>query len=232
MLVTHLLSARDIIGECHLWLNTTKESDLKYVISLEAHWPDLFRRVSSPLPVDVNRSVSCFYGDVFGLGNDTKLWSAVSCGRAVTVIEDDPAWIAAAARGDVEIIGTQYSSRVGVPSPFTSHFQELLSRHAEWGVVFVDGPRGAEPSDPGREQSIRLAAEIRLRSGAAVFLHDYERPWEQHCASIYLGPPDETVSTAGDPRLLACWKVRSPSIGVDTEFRLPLPLSGQCRRAS
>lgn len=65
LLVSHLLAARDIIDECHLWVNTTKESDLNYLKSLETHWPDFFRRVPSRVPVDGNRSVSCFYGEAY-----------------------------------------------------------------------------------------------------------------------------------------------------------------------
>jgi hypothetical protein len=65
LLAPYLLAAGGLIDECHLWVNTEKPSDLAYLEKLEASRPAFFRRVASQVPIDGNRSVSCFYREEY-----------------------------------------------------------------------------------------------------------------------------------------------------------------------
>lgn len=58
----------------------------------------------------------------------------------------------------------------------------------------VDGPEGYRHHHPGRQQSVRLAAQF-VRPGATVFLHDPERPMQSNCGIRYLNPPNERIGT-------------------------------------
>lgn len=83
LLVPHLLAAREWIDRCHLWVNTVKESDLTYLESLEARWPEFFLRIPSRVPVDGNRSVACFYGTDYR-----------ETGTICIKLDDDIVWLA------------------------------------------------------------------------------------------------------------------------------------------
>ncbi len=82
LMVTHLLAACDLIDECHLWVNTQNLNDLAYLENLETSRPEFFRRVASQVPIDGNRSVSCFYREEYR-----------QPGTIVIKLDDDIVWM-------------------------------------------------------------------------------------------------------------------------------------------
>ncbi len=82
LIVPHLLAAVDLIDECHLWVNTEKPSDLANLEKLEASRPEFFRRMASQVPIDGNRSVSCFYREEYR-----------QPGTIVIKLDDDIVWM-------------------------------------------------------------------------------------------------------------------------------------------
>jgi len=113
---------------------------------------------------------------VFGLGADSDLWAWANQGGRTVFLEDRIEWLKAVAGAECHQV--KYP---GFELPPT------LSGVA-WDVIFVDGPMGWRPEQPGRRESIRAAAAL-ARAGSWVFVHDYNRPNDRAYCDEYLGKP-------------------------------------------
>ena len=130
---------------------------------------------------------------VFGAGRDTALYAQANAGGRTTVVEDQAKWLEQAKGLGCELIQVRYSTLLAkgfidnCPMPEGLPPGVLDSR---WDIILVDGPSGHRDDMPGRQQSIFAASRLANRE-TALFLHDYNRPFEQRCASEYLGQPRE-----------------------------------------
>lgn len=117
---------------------------------------------------------------VFGLGQDARLWSWANRGGRTVFLEDRPEWLAPIAGAECHRVaypGFQLPSGLGAVA---------------WGVIFVDGPMGWRPSDPGRRESIQAAARLG-GPGSWIFVHDYDRAADRAACDEYLGAPAYTL---------------------------------------
>jgi hypothetical protein len=117
---------------------------------------------------------------VFGFGTDAPLWSWANRGGRTVFLEDRPEWIGKAAEAECHRVtypGFQLPPALGAVA---------------WDVIFVDGPMGWRPSDPGRRESIQAAARLGA-PGSWIFVHDYDRATDRAACDEFLGAPGYTV---------------------------------------
>lgn len=128
---------------------------------------------------------------------NSALWHQCVRGH-VAFVEDDARYEGLA---PANVVTHAFRSKVGswarVPSPPSAI-------HKPWDYVLVDGPRGYDATCPGRQISVAWAARLARR---AIFVHDYERPWERVVCDRYLGGPSGLIRDTEDPaRTLAVFR--------------------------
>ncbi len=116
---------------------------------------------------------------VFGAGHDSGLWYFCSKGNMV-LVENNPDWIS---DFPGKIIRHVYGGRVGVWLEKIC-FPEEIQR--VWDFILIDGPTGYSKTCIGRQEPIAFASKY----GKTVFVHDWERNWEQQLCKYYLGNPN------------------------------------------
>jgi hypothetical protein len=130
---------------------------------------------------------------VIGAGRDTELYVTANRGGRTVVLESDPRWLQSIANLDCTPLLVSYCTKLGDgprnPCPLPGGIPPWVLTES-WDVILVDAPAGNRPDQPGRQQSIALAARL-AKQGTTVFLHDCERSAEQQFARQYLKQPDE-----------------------------------------
>jgi len=124
---------------------------------------------------------------VMGGGYDSDLWHHCAGGN-VSYVEDDPAYLALVPCNPMPI---KFETQVGVWADVPAA-PRVIAR--PWDFVIVDGPTGHSRACPGRQIPIAWASQFARK---AVFVHDYERPWERAVCDRYLGEPWEIVEPQG-----------------------------------
>jgi hypothetical protein len=130
---------------------------------------------------------------IVGAGRDTELYVTANRGGRTAVLEHDPRWLQTIERLGCTPLLVCYRTKLSdgplSPCPLPDGIPDWVLDE-RWDVILVDAPGGNRPDQPGRQQSIVLASTL-AKAGTTVFLHDAERPAEQHFARAYLKPPDE-----------------------------------------
>jgi hypothetical protein len=128
---------------------------------------------------------------IFGCGIDSEFWVRSNAGGRTMFVEDIPAWVEVGRKAGGEVCRVRYHSIYNIPMKVvvTPVGAEGLM-DIPWKLVLVDAPTGFAH---GREQSIYMAAQLRERWGATVFVHDYEREWERTCCDKFLNTPSLTI---------------------------------------
>lgn len=141
---------------------------------------------------------------VFGVGNDSALWTRVNAQGTTLFLENDAEWArrVAASLPAAQIAAVSYRTTRGQwrallddPGSLAMSLPRTV-RERPWDVVLVDGPAGYDDTTPGRMQSIYEASRL-VAPGGIVFVHDCERPVEQAYCERYLGADRLAVSVAG-----------------------------------
>jgi glucuronoxylan 4-O-methyltransferase len=142
---------------------------------------------------------------VFGVGNDNLLWYLTNAEGQTIFLEDDLALIAQI-RKDYPVLAKQVH-RVVYTTTIEEHAmcvdEDFLDLDlfdvpkGDWRVIIVNGPKGYEPSHPGRMQSIYTA--WALSNDTHVVIHDCDREVEAHHADFWFDDA-EFVKTAGKLR--------------------------------
>lgn len=69
LLLPHLLSQRELIDECHLWINTRRLCDLRFISQVLEVFPEFFLRVDCKGVPDTGTSLACAYGSRYRVKN-------------------------------------------------------------------------------------------------------------------------------------------------------------------
>jgi uncharacterized protein (TIGR01627 family) len=131
---------------------------------------------------------------VFGLGNDSVLWSVLNRGGVTVFLEDDEPWFREVTRRSrcLTAFLVNYATRRGDWKRFLDSPASLEMtlpndlQNQGWDIILVDGPRGDGDQFPGRMRSIYLASKLVSNAGE-VFVHDCEREVEGAYCQAFLG---------------------------------------------
>jgi glucuronoxylan 4-O-methyltransferase len=121
---------------------------------------------------------------VFGLGNDSMLWSRLNRGGNTVFIEDDATWFQkviertglTAYLVDYGTRRNQWEDLLESPAQLEMTFPAQVEE-VRWDVILVDGPAGWKDFMPGRMKSIYQSSRL-MRNPGDVFVHDCDRPVE------------------------------------------------------
>ncbi|HEV8379849.1 MAG TPA: hypothetical protein VGQ99_05065 [Tepidisphaeraceae bacterium] len=141
---------------------------------------------------------------VFGCGADSLLWGTLNIGGRTRFVESNPDYAKAAEDAGLEVVRFDYHSRRGHWAPTALHASPGFMNETAWDIIFVDGPAGFTPEQPGRELPILWAANNPNKP--AVVVHDFDRVWERSCCGRYLGKPDFWLHGSDNrPQEMAFW---------------------------
>lgn len=183
--IHHLLGKQDVAKRFGLW-NPLPEGPFEaafanardFGLMTENQYQHIARAIHIGRPCSVL---------VFGAGYDFQLWHHCAEGN-VGCVEDNPDYFPPT---PCEPVSFKYESKVGewrdVPRP-----PQPIDK--PWDFVIVDGPNGQSNSSPGRQFPIAWAACLARK---AIFVHDYDRPWEGKVCGKHLGPPSEIIEARG-----------------------------------
>jgi uncharacterized protein (TIGR01627 family) len=154
---------------------------------------------------------------VFGLGNDSKLWSRLNSGGRTVFIEDDPGWHKTISQRHPELESylavypnniTEWRRLIDKPDQLRLELPKSINE-TSWDVILVDAPAGYDATAflPGRMSSIYMASKL-IRPGGEVFVHDAQREVESAYCERYLGVNNFFASTKGRAWLQA-YRMRS-----------------------
>ncbi|KAI4318517.1 hypothetical protein MLD38_032212 [Melastoma candidum] len=150
---------------------------------------------------------------VFGLGQDSLMWSSLNYGGRTVFVEEDESWIQQVKRmfPMLESYHVMYDSKVieadnlmevgkgpectAVSDPRYSMCQLALKGlpaevyETKWDLIMVDAPTGYHDEAPGRMTAIYTAgmmARNRKDGETDVFVHDINRPVEDNFSKAFL----------------------------------------------
>lgn len=209
------------------FLRTIKSFIIRIALRLSKYWIYLplpishrimrrFRRffgiqLSSQQMVYIGRQI-CTYENcnlfVFGLGNDSLLWTSINRDGRSVFFEEDQEWCSriAAKSKRIEAYHVIYHTTLLKwrtylyhPEFLTLPLPERVS-NTSWDFVLVDGPRGYD-HHPGRMTSIYMSRKLIGESGDVV-VHDCQRVVEKAYSDKYLGEEHHVRSIDGEAGLL------------------------------
>ena len=131
---------------------------------------------------------------VFGLGDDSYLWSKINNKGKTIFLEDNKEWISSVNDGTLDVEHVVYPTSVEKQKEigFISEKLELsISKRVsdlKYDFIIVDAPLGHQPprpfKGPGRMSSIYMAFKL-LKEGGLVVIDDMGRPIEKLYAFHY-----------------------------------------------
>lgn len=150
---------------------------------------------------------------VFGLGNDSLMWSSLNYGGRTVFLEEDEKWMEISKRDlpSMEAYHVVYNTRVSqatelihvgkdedckiAEDPRLSKCRLSIKNfpnevyETEWDLIMVDAPTGFRPELPGRMSAIYTAglmARNRKQGETDVFVHDVDRWVEDKFSMVFL----------------------------------------------
>ena len=133
---------------------------------------------------------------VFGLGEDSYLWSKINKNGITIFLEDSKEWIATVNDGTLNVEHVVYQTSVEKQKEIGYIAEKLeLSipdrvSDLTYDFIIVDAPLGHQPprplKGPGRMSSIYMAFKL-LKKGGVVVIDDMGRPIEKQYAFHYFG---------------------------------------------
>src|SRR3989338_453664 len=139
---------------------------------------------------------------IFGLWNDSTLWSKVNRYGKTVFLEDNESWMRDVLKRNSLLtaylvkyctLRTEWSSYLESPEKLHMNLPDEIERE-KWDVILVDGPNGHDDSSPGRMKSIFLA--WKLSSDTDIFVDDCDRMIEQIYCDRFL--KDENLKAKVD----------------------------------
>jgi len=133
---------------------------------------------------------------VFGLGDDSYLWSKINLNGNTIFLEDDKNWIKTVNDGSLNVQLVEYKTNVADYKKIGFNEKNLkidLPKNitsVKYDFIIVDAPLGHQPprpyKGPGRMSSIFMASKL-LKNGGVVVVDDMGRPIEREYAYHYFG---------------------------------------------
>ena len=133
---------------------------------------------------------------IFGLGEDSTLWTEINKAGKTVFIEDDKEWIKKFDGQNLDICPTTYDTLASQWREIGFDVKKLKMDlpeeivGAEWDLIFVDGPLGHNPprpyKGPGRMQSI-YTAHCLLKENGVCIIDDIGRLIESTYAEYFFG---------------------------------------------
>lgn len=131
---------------------------------------------------------------VFGLGDDSYLWSKINNKGKTIFLEDSKDWIASVNDGTLDVEHVVYQTSVEnqkdigfIPEKLEFSIPNRVS-DLTYDFIIVDAPLGHQPprpfKGPGRMSSIYMAFKL-LKKGGVVVIDDMGRPIEKQYAFHY-----------------------------------------------
>ena len=131
---------------------------------------------------------------VFGLGDDSYLWSKINNKGKTIFLEDSKEWIASINDGTLDVEHIVYQTSVEnqkeigfIPEKLELSIPNRVS-DLTYDFIIVDAPLGHQPprpfKGPGRMSSIYMAFKL-LKKGGVVVIDDMGRPIEKKYAFHY-----------------------------------------------
>lgn len=123
---------------------------------------------------------------VFGLGNDSSLWSSLNRNGITVFLEDNIEWFQKIIKKSKNIkaflvsYDTQrkdWQTMLENKSLLEMTLPDDVEKEA-WDVILVDAPAGWNNESPGRMKSIFLSSKLIQNSGD-IFVHDCNREVEK-----------------------------------------------------
>ena len=133
---------------------------------------------------------------VFGLGEDSYLWSKINKNGITIFLEDSKEWITTVNDGTLDVEHVVYQTSVEkqkeigyIPEKLELSIPDRVS-DLTYDFIIVDAPLGHQPprplKGPGRMSSIYMAFKL-LKKGGVVVIDDMGRPIEKQYAFHYFG---------------------------------------------
>ena len=129
---------------------------------------------------------------VFGLGNDSTIWSFLNTKGTTVFLEDNEKWfkkITCLSRG-IQAYLVDYNTKLKDwkdlledPSLLAMDVPSVV-RSTQWDIILVDAPAGWGKG-PGRMKSIYQASQL-VKPNGHVFVHDCEREIENVYSHTFL----------------------------------------------
>ena len=143
---------------------------------------------------------------VFGLGNDSGMWTEVNKNGRTVFIEDYNEWFEKITKANPGIEAylvkypnniTQWKKILNEPEKLEMKLPPEISK-SKWDVILVDGPAGWQMIEEfaGRMSSIYMAKKLVKKDGI-VFVHDCDREVEIAYTKKYLGEKNFIKSVTG-----------------------------------
>ena len=133
---------------------------------------------------------------VFGLGEDSYLWSKINNNGITIFLEDSIEWITSINDGTLDVEHVIYQTLVENQKEIgydVEKLEILLPNRVTdlaYDFIIVDAPLGHQPprpfKGPGRMSSIYMAFKL-LKRGGVVVIDDMGRPIEKQYAFHYFG---------------------------------------------
>ena len=131
---------------------------------------------------------------VFGLGDDSYLWSKINNKGKTIFLEDSKDWIASVNDGTLDVEHVVYQTSVEnqkeigfIPEKLEFSIPNRVS-DLTYDFIIVDAPLGHQPprpfKGPGRMSSIYMAFKL-LKKGGVVVIDDMGRPIEKQYSFHY-----------------------------------------------
>ena len=133
---------------------------------------------------------------VFGLGEDSYLWSKINNNGITIFLEDSIEWITSINDGTLDVEHVIYQTLVENQKEIGYDIEKLeillpnRVTDLAYDFIIVDAPLGHQPprpfKGPGRMSSIYMAFKL-LKRGGVVVIDDMGRPIEKQYAFHYFG---------------------------------------------
>lgn len=156
---------------------------------------------------------------VFGLGEDSYLWTSANNGGKTVFIENIKSWAEKFTDLDVEIV--KYNTTV-LDFPHNLNADKLLLdlperiKDYKWDIIIIDSPVGHNPPcikdqcnlcsptnpAPGRMASIYTASKL-VHNKSIIIVDDTNREIENKCTKLYIEPNFKVQFDDGKVRVLA-----------------------------
>jgi len=152
---------------------------------------------------------------IFGLGNDSLLWSSLNKGGKTIFLEDNKYWFQKINRRfkGIKSFLVNYNTR-------RKDWKKLLENKSylnmslpddiekeKWDIILVDAPAGFRDEHPGRMKSIFISSKL-IKALGDVFVHDCNREVEDVYCNEFLRKENLIRETKGKISRLRHYKYK------------------------